>query len=122
MSTNIVLPSLSNWLEGHISAIYNAKSQTDTSNALDSLLSKDAVIIVNGKKISRADFTNELQSEKFLEVGASITFLNIVEVPANKSAPVEVIGYLFSFTKFLITSDVCYGCRSGWVSWNFLHR
>ena len=95
MSTNIVLLPLSKWLESHISAVYNATSQTDTSNALDSLLSKDAVIIVNGKKISRNDLTKELQSEKFLEVGATVTFLNIVEVPANKTAPIEVISFYF---------------------------
>ena len=97
MSTNIVLLSLSNWTESHISAIYNATSQTNTSNALDNFLSKDAVIIVNGKKISRPDLTKELQSEKFLEVGASVTFLNIVEVPADESAPVEVIVFFFFF-------------------------
>ena len=92
MSSNAVLLSLSNWTESHITAIYNATSQTDTSSALDNFLSKDAVVVVNGKKISSVDLTKELQSEKFLEAGASVTFLNIVEVPANKTAPVEVIG------------------------------
>ena len=95
MSTNIVLPSLTNWTESHITAIYKATSQTETSNAFDNFLSKDAVIVVNGKKISRSDLTKELQSEKFLEVGATVTFLNAVEVPANKTAPVEVISLYF---------------------------
>ena len=91
MSTNIVIltESLSKWLESHISAMYNATS--DTSKALNNLLSKDAVLIVNGKKTSCNDLTRELQSEKFFEAGATVTFLHILEVPANKTAPVEVI-------------------------------
>ena len=97
----IVLLSLSAWTESHITAIYNATSQADTSNAIDNFLSKDAVTIVNGKKINRDDFLNVLESEKFLEAGASIKFLGIVEVPANEASPVEVIGFLFSF-KFRI--------------------
>jgi hypothetical protein len=95
MSTNIVLLSLSKWTESHITAIYNATSQIATTNALDNFLSTDAVIIVNGKKISRADLTKDLQSEKFFEVGAFVTFLGVVEVPADKAAPVEVIGLYF---------------------------
>ena len=97
MSTNIVLLSLSNWTESHISAIYKATSQADTSNAIDNFLSKDALITFNGKTISRTDFSAQLQSEKFLEEGATVTFLNIVEVPADKQSPVLVIYLLFSF-------------------------
>ena len=92
MSSAIVLPSLSNWTESHISAIY--KAQSDTSSAIDNFLSKDAVIVVNGKKISRDYFGKELQSEKFIEVSASVEFLNIVEVPSDKETPVLVIGSL----------------------------
>jgi hypothetical protein len=92
---SIVLLSLSNWTESHITAIYQATSQSDTSNALDNFLSKDAVITVNGKAISRADLTKQLQAEKFLEAGAIVTFLGIVEVPTDQTAPVEVIGLHF---------------------------
>ena len=101
MSTDIVLLSLSNWTESHISAIYKATTQSDTSNALDNFLEKNADITVNGKKISRDDFGKELQSEKFLEVGAIVTFNNIVEVPADKSAPV-LVNYLYFHFKFRI--------------------
>ena len=90
----IVLPSLSAWTESRITAIYNATSQADTSSAIDNFLSKDAVIIVNGKKNNRADFLNVLESEKFLEVGASVKFLGMVEVAASEASPVEVIGLL----------------------------
>jgi hypothetical protein len=99
MSTNIVLLPLSNWTESHITAIYSATTQPETSNALDNFLEKNAVLTVNGKTISRSDLTKELQSEKFLEIGASVTFNNIVEVPADKSAPVLVI-YLYFHSNF----------------------
>ena len=120
MSTNIVLPSLSKWTEEHISAIYTSTSQPDTSNALDNFLSKDAVITVNGEKISRVDLTKGLQTEKFLEAGAIVTFNNIVEVPDDKDDPIKVI-YL-TFISIQISIKLIYGHRSGRVSWNFLHR
>lgn len=109
MSVDIVLPSLSNWTESHISAIYKAISPAATSNALDNFLFKDADIVVNGKDISRADLAKDLQNEKFFEVGASLSFVGIVEVPANSSAPVEVIGLYFiqiSNTKPMIVMAV----------------
>ena len=92
MSTNIVIPSLSDWTESCISAIYNVQPGI---SALDNFLEKDALIIVNGKTISRSDLAKELQCEKFLEVSAIVTFNNIVEVPTDKSAPAQVT-YLYS--------------------------
>ena len=118
MSTNIVLPSLSKWTENHISAIYQANSQT--SNALNNFLSKDAVITVNGKKISHTELAKEFQNEKYLEAAAFVTFANIVEVPADKTSPILVI-YLY-FRLYFDYIDNCYDRRSGWDSWNFLHR
>lgn len=99
MSSDIVLLSLTKWTESHITAIYQAISPTDNANALDSFLSKDAVLTVNGKNTSRTDLTKELQGEKFLEAGAEVTFVNILEVPADQAAPVEVI-YLYSRSNF----------------------
>ena len=95
--TDIVIPPLDMWTKSSITAIYNATTQSATTNALDNFLEPEAVITVNGKKISRSDLVKELQIEKFFEVGASITFHNIVEVPADKSAPAQVIYFYFSF-------------------------
>ena len=94
MSTNIVIPSLSKWTESCISAIYNVQPGI---NALDNFLEKDAVITVNGKMISYSDLAKELLYEKFFETGAFVKFHNIVEIPADKSAPVSVIYLLFLF-------------------------
>jgi len=100
MSANIVLPSLSNWTKNHISAIYQATSQSATSDALDNFLSKDAIITANGKKISRTNLTKDLQSEKFLELGASLSFAGIVEVPADNTSRVQAgsVGTFFTVT------------------------
>jgi hypothetical protein len=95
MSTDIDLPSLSKWTESHITAIYNADSDTATIEALDNFLSKHAVIIVNGENTSHDDLAKELQSEKIFEIGDFVRFLGVVEVPANNADSVEVIGRYF---------------------------
>lgn len=93
MSTaDFVIPSLTNWTKIHINAIY---SKSDSGDAVDKFLSKDAVIIINGKKTSRNDLKKDLQIEKVLEAGDSVSFVDIVQVPANKEDPVEVIGLLY---------------------------
>ena len=94
MSTDVVFPSLSNWTENLITVIYNATS-AQTSNVLDSFLSKYAVIKFNGKEISRDDLVKELQGENLLEVEVSIKLLGVVEVSANKDVPLDVIGLYF---------------------------
>lgn len=96
MSSNIVLPSLTQWTENHITAILQATSQSALTNALDAFLAKNAVITVNGANISRADFAKQIQSEKFDEAQAIVTFIGAVEVPANPNKSVEVIDLHFS--------------------------
>ena len=93
--TGIVILPLSMWTQSNINGLYHATTQSATTNILDNFLEKDAVITVNGKKISRSDLVKELQIEKFFEVEASVTFNNIVEVPADKSAPTLVIYLCF---------------------------
>ena len=85
------------WTQSHISAIYEATSQSDTAEAIDAFLTKNAVITVNGKKISRAEFSKELQTEKFLEQAATTTFLNTVDVPADELSDQKVILSIFYF-------------------------
>jgi predicted benzoate:H+ symporter BenE len=56
MTANIVLPSLASWTQSHITALYQATSQTTFNEALDAFLAKDAKITVNGwVLISRAN-------------------------------------------------------------------
>lgn len=90
MSTAIVLPTLTQWTENHITAIINATNQQDLTNAIDAFLSKNATIVVNGVEISRAEFKKQLQLEKFDEAGAAISFVGAIQVPADKDKPFDV--------------------------------
>ncbi|KAF8958553.1 hypothetical protein BDZ97DRAFT_1439176 [Flammula alnicola] len=83
MSTNIVLPTLTQWTKNHITAIIEAQTQADLESAVDAFLSKNATITVNGVQISQADFVKQLSVENFAEAGATVAFSASVEVPAD---------------------------------------
>jgi len=90
MSDNIILPTLTQWSENHISAIINATKEQDLNNAIDAFLTKNASIVVNGVHISRADFEKQLQIEKFDGAGAAISFVGAVQVPTDTDKPFDV--------------------------------
>jgi predicted benzoate:H+ symporter BenE len=89
MTSQIVLPTLTQWTKNHITAIIQATKQTDLNSAIDAFLSKDATIVVNGAKISRAEFVNQVQIEKFDEAGAAISFAASIEVPTDTTKPFD---------------------------------
>ena len=90
MTTAIVLPTLTQWTENHITAINNATNEQDLTSAINAFLSKNATIVVNGVQISRAEFEKQLQIEKFDEAGAATSFVGAVQVPADKDKPFDV--------------------------------
>ena len=90
MSTAIVLPTLTQWAEGHITTINKATNDKDLSHALDDFLSKNATIIVNGVHISCAEYEKQLQGEKFQEIDATVSFLSVVQVHVDKDKPFDV--------------------------------
>jgi len=100
MSAAIVLPSLSQWTKNHLTAIIQATSASALNASLDAFLFKDAVITVNGRNITRTEFTTLLRTEKFEEATASISFAGAVEVPANPKSGELVRRFL------LITANV----------------
>jgi hypothetical protein len=100
MSEAIVLPSLSQWTKNHLTAIIQAKSASALNASLDAFLFKNAVITVNGRHITRAEFTTLLRTEKIDEKAASISFAGAVEVPANPKSGELVRRFL------LITATV----------------
>ena len=95
MSSNIVLLSLSLWTQDHIRTIYQAATQSATEAAIDAFLAKDVQITINGTEISRTDFVNQINSEKFAEARATVTFAGTVEVPSDEKQPVLVISPFF---------------------------
>lgn len=83
MSTNIVLPTLTQWVENHVTAIIQSQTQADLQTAVDAFLSKNATIVVNGAQISQAQFVTQLAGETFDEESATVTFTASVAVPAT---------------------------------------
>lgn len=91
MSEAIVLPTLTQWTKNHLTAIIQAKSASALNATLDAFLFKDAAITVNGRHITRAEFTTLLRAEKLEETTASISFAGAVEVPSNRESHSELV-------------------------------
>ena len=95
MSVNIVLPSLTNWAQQHLTTLFQTTNQDDFNAAFDAFISKHVKITVNGKSLTRDEYKQQLQAEKFEESGAQINFLGTVEVPKDANQPVLVGFILF---------------------------
>ncbi|KAH8093132.1 hypothetical protein BXZ70DRAFT_950206 [Cristinia sonorae] len=83
MSTAAVLPGLTDWVKQHVTTLYTATSKDAFTDAFNAFVAKNASITVNGKKISRDQYMQQLLSQKFEEAGAEVNFLATVEVPAD---------------------------------------
>ncbi|KIK09634.1 hypothetical protein K443DRAFT_739 [Laccaria amethystina LaAM-08-1] len=76
---------------------------TDAASAvsrIQSLLSKDAVVTINGKASSGADLAGQLNQVRFPGSQASISFKEAVEVPADSQQPPVAgsVGIFFTAT------------------------
>ncbi|KIM41970.1 hypothetical protein M413DRAFT_71471 [Hebeloma cylindrosporum] len=105
MSTAILAPTLTQWTENHVTAIIQATNEQDLTSAIDAFLAKDATIVINGAKLSRAEFQKQLQTEKFDEAGATISFVGAVQVPADKDKPFDA-GSVGLFYNALIVEAI----------------
>ncbi|KAJ7475061.1 hypothetical protein FB451DRAFT_1247409 [Mycena latifolia] len=96
MTAHIVLPPLKNWAEDHLSAIIKAETQAVVDEAVETFLAKDATFTVNGKRVSRDEYKNQLRGP--LEQSATVKFSDAVEVPADKSHPSQAgsIGLFYT--------------------------
>ncbi len=81
----IVASSLSDWAEAHIKAIFQATKQEAFDEAFEAFFAKHTEITVNGKKISRAQYKEQIGNEKGQEVSATVHFPGVVEVPASSN-------------------------------------
>jgi len=105
MSSDIALLSLSLWTQSHITNLYKATTQSSLNEALNAFLAKDAKIIVNGHETSRAELANQLQSQKFDEAGAIVTFTGTVEAPA-KQGDTFTAGSVGVFYNAIIAEEI----------------
>lgn len=86
-----VLPPLTDWAEGHLSAILKATTEAEFDNAFDAFISTRAHITVNGKNISREQYKQQLIGESAVnKQSASVQFNGTVEVPTDTEQPVDV--------------------------------
>ncbi|KAF7795749.1 hypothetical protein EIP86_006916 [Pleurotus ostreatoroseus] len=86
-SRRIVLPTLSNWAEQHITALFKTTDEQTFDELFDNTFLKDAKIIVNGHHLSREQYRKQLLSAKGLEEGAQVAYTGAVEVPDNADQP-----------------------------------
>ncbi|KAL4245425.1 hypothetical protein ABKN59_009463 [Abortiporus biennis] len=100
MSTDIVLPSLTNWSKQHLTAIFQATDQQTFDNAFDAFIAQNVSITVNGQHMTRDQYKKMLQGEKFEEAGASVSFAGVVEVPKDPKNPVlaGTVGLFYNAT------------------------
>lgn len=80
MTSAIVLPSLTNWVKQHLTALLKTTTQEDFDAAFNSFISQNVTITLNGKHLTRDQYKQQLQGEKFEESGALVNFLGSVEV------------------------------------------
>jgi len=91
-----VVYSLSQWTELNLSAIIQATDAASAVGRIESLLSKDAFVTINGKASSAADLAGQLNHVRFPGTQASISFKEAVEVPADSQQP-PVVRLFFLF-------------------------
>jgi hypothetical protein len=91
MSTAIVLPTLSVWTEGHLSAVLQATTEAEFDSAFDGFLSKHASITANGQHLSRDQYKQQLLGESAVNKrSGSVKFDGVVEVSKDLEQPVKV--------------------------------
>jgi len=91
MSVAIVLPTLSVWAEGHLSAVLQATTEAEFDSAFDGFLSKHASITLNGQHLSRDQYKQQLLEESAVNKrSGSVKFDSVVEVSTDLEQPVKV--------------------------------
>ncbi|OBZ77565.1 hypothetical protein A0H81_02238 [Grifola frondosa] len=100
MSTNIVLPSLTDWTEQRVTALLTTTTEADFNTAFDAFLSKNVTITVNGQDLTRDQYKQQLRQEKFDEAFAQVQFSGAVEVPADTNRPIDAgtVGIFYTAT------------------------
>jgi hypothetical protein len=98
MTSDIILPCLTNCAEGHLSAILQVSTQADFDEPFDQFLAKHVHVTVNGSHVSREHFKKQLQSEGALnQESATVKFDAAIEVPHNQDMPEQVRSRRVSF-------------------------
>ncbi|KAH8093133.1 hypothetical protein BXZ70DRAFT_1066866 [Cristinia sonorae] len=87
MSAPIVLPTLKEWVEQHVRAIYVAEPGKEFDIAFNTFIHEHATITVNGRKLSRQEYKKQLETQKADQKSAVVEFLSAVEVAGDNHKP-----------------------------------
>lgn len=90
MTSNIVLPNLTNWTEEHFQALIQTTSSDEFDAAFDALFAKDVNITVNGVPFTREQYKQQFQGGASANFSATVNFSGAVEVPADANEPIAV--------------------------------
>ncbi|KAJ7579729.1 hypothetical protein C8J56DRAFT_963487 [Mycena floridula] len=110
MTSAIVLPRLSAWTEGHVQALFTAKTEADFESAFDVFLAKNVSVTVNGAHITRDAYKQRLQADRALERSATVTFGGVVQVDKEHSDDFKSSMVLLFRNKSLHRSMSCQSC------------
>lgn len=92
MTSFIVLPTLTAWVEGGLSAILKSTTEEAFDSAFDRFISQHANITVNGQHLSRDNYKQQLLGESAVNKrAAEVKFDGVVEVSTDKEEPIKVI-------------------------------
>lgn len=94
MTTAIVLPPLTTWVEDHLTAILTATTEAGFDAAFDAFVSEHHThVTVNGQRVSRDDYKKKLLDESAvgpLKASASVVYGGVVSVSTDKEQPIQV--------------------------------
>jgi hypothetical protein len=90
LEARIVLLSLTQWAEEHITAVTNAATEADLQTAMDAFISKNVAMQFNGASVTRNAYIKSLAATIPGRVGANVTFSSTVQVPTDPQSPVTV--------------------------------
>ncbi|KZP25187.1 hypothetical protein FIBSPDRAFT_668703, partial [Athelia psychrophila] len=109
MTSAIVLPPLTTWAEGHLTAILTATTEDNFDAAFDAFVVKEPThVSVNGQQVSREEYKQKMLAESAvgaLKRSAQVAFGGAVSVSADKENPANneagLVGVFYTSTIFL---------------------
>jgi hypothetical protein len=124
MSADIVLPSLTSWAESHITAIFQATDQASFTEAFNAFIAgSPGTIELNGQKLTKEQYMQQLWKDKFLEAGAEVQFLGAVSSPEHSNVVRPILRRHTALSHLLSHRPEKLGCsckqplqRNSWCS------
>lgn len=105
MTSAIVLPKLSDWAKGRISALFEAKTEAEFEEAFDFFLSKHVHITINGDTVTRETAKQRLQQDRAAAVSTTVSFPGVVQVDKEASNDFKVTNILRFHVPSILDSD-----------------